>query len=486
MAEHELVHHFSCVLFPFRYAAEQLNTEAFNAPFTRKNGKQAQLWQPDKLQSYHLKENVAAMLGVGEEKGTAGQIWRLNDTLRRELNLPEARDAVNFTYRGCAQSAVLHLEQVRLALFTTGVGFLELTVACDGSAETVQDVNYFLTEVKSEGNRLSFEKRLGKDERVTVEFTLLDVLGKLTESLGAVEDFDTHSGLRYIDNKPLMFSYLLLKKFDGELGKLLFGLRTNFKSSYQVPAEQYDLSLAQGVCHPFDNVYWGASLNAAVCCACMTDNEKTNMFFQNTFPSNLRQTYLLLFLLRQHQRYAIQNFQRQFTTVDQGLDGDAEAVRGAYKKVRDLLDSSVSFKLKCMFRDPSSVEHINDVDHFLAQTLRVCEELTDFEDGVCQLESLASGIRTRIEDREARRSKMTSLRKEWLVCLIAALWGCVTFFEGAWDVLEKITGWEIRFGSWLVLIPTVITLLPLYKLVDEMRSRRKEMKELEKEFGKKK
>jgi len=483
MAEDQVKLHFTAILFPFRFAAEQLTTEAFNAPFIRKNGKETQRWFPDKMQPYHLKENVAAMLGVGEEKGYAGQIWRFNDSLRREMDIPEERTPMSFTYRGAAHPAELRLESVRLALFTTGVGFLEVSVRCEDTAEVIQDVNYFLSEVKSDDNCLRFEKKVGRDEYVTVELTMLELVAKLLAPLGTVEDFDNRHGLHYVDNKPLVFSYVLMEKFDKDFGKLMFGLRTNFKASYQVPEEEYRLEKASGVLHPFENVYWGASLNSVVCCAAMTDNEKTNEFFTKTFPGNLRQTYLTLYLLRQHQRYAIQDLQHRFAGVDRGLDsGKVEAVKSAYGAVQELLNDSVAFKLKCMFRNPSSVEHINRVDGFLAETLDVRGDLKDLEDGVRQLEAVAGEIHGKLKAREERKKKMESLRKEGLVCLLAAIWGCVAFFQETWEVVEKITGWSIHFRSWLVIIPLGIAVFPLIKLVDEMRSRRKELREMEKEF----
>ena len=147
--ENTLTKHFSSIVFPFRYDAAQLETEAFNTAFAGRNGQPMQLWLPDDLQSYHLKENVAAMLGIGAEKGTVGQVWKMNDALRRKLDLPQLTDAVRFAYRsgGKGAEAILCLKEIRLVLFTTGIGFLEVMVTCEGTAELVQDVNYFLCEV---------------------------------------------------------------------------------------------------------------------------------------------------------------------------------------------------------------------------------------------------------------------------------------------------------------------------------------------------
>ena len=147
--ENTLTKHFSSIVFPFRYDAAQLETEAFNTAFAGRNGQPMPLWLPDDLQSYHLKENVAAMLGIGAEKGNIGQVWKMNDALRRKLDLPQLTDAVRFAYRyrGKGAEAILCLKEIRLVLFTTGIGFLEVMVTCEGTAELVQDVNYFLCEV---------------------------------------------------------------------------------------------------------------------------------------------------------------------------------------------------------------------------------------------------------------------------------------------------------------------------------------------------
>ena len=485
MASQQLIRGFTALLFPFRFSVEQLQTEEFNQIHTLKNGQETRLWLPQQLQPYHLKEHVAAMLGT-EGEGTIGRVWTFNDALRRRKSLPDHRTPVRFSCRGRTEPSTVYLDQLRLVLLCTGVGFLELTVEMGcGDALEMQDINYFLSEVKSDSNVLSFERKLGKDDSQTVQFTVLELVEHLLSPLGEVEDFDVRPGLHYVDNKPLVGSYLLLKDPGPDLGRLLFGLRTNFKVSYQPPQESYALTGAAGVLHPFENVYWGASLNGLVCCAVMTGQEKTDAFFTDAFPANFRQTYLLLQLLRQHQRYGIQDLQRQLASVGDGLDtGSTQAVNQAYDRVRRLLHRCVVFKLKCRFRDPSSVEHINAVDDLLVDTLRLRENLRDFEDSVRQLEALAREIKAVLDAREQRRKRLASLRKEGMIYLVTALWGCVVFLQSSWEVVEKITGVDIRFNNLLILIPLVITLLPLYKMADELRRQRRKMKEMEEEIKK--
>lgn len=477
MNEGRLEKNFSYVLFPFRYDEKLLETEGFNLPVSRPKGGAARLWEPDTLKTYHLKEGVARMLGA---PGSAGSMYRLNEALRRELELPESRTELHFSCRGREKPSIIKLQKIALCLFKTGVGFLSLgfEFRTEDPWELL-DINYFLCEVKSRDNRLRYEKRLDREKSLIVEFTLLEKVEKLLAGL-APEDFDAAPGLRYIDSKPLVFSYLLFARFPEDLGKLLFGLRTNFKASYQVPAEEYELPGAQNVLHPFENVYWGASLNGAVCCASLTGCEKTDEFFSSTFPSNLRQSYLPLFFLRQHQRFAVQSFQRRFILADQTLTGERpEEIQAAYKRVRALRERCVSFKLRCMYQDPSSVEHINAYDAFIARTTRVSENFAALEESLSQLDALAQGMRERIKDRQRRRERREGLRKERLLYMVTALWSSIVFLDSAWEIAEHFAGFEIKLPSLWVFLPLGLSLLPVISLAAEMKKKKQELEEID-------
>ncbi len=476
----ELISNFTSVLFPFRYDRTIYGKEEFNRPFSRKNGKEAQLWEPLSLPSYHLKGHIAAMLGNDTADGTVGRVYALNNSLRRELEIPEERNKVDFFFRAQEKPSSLHLEDVRLSLFCTGVGFLELAFRCESKdAEELLDVNYFLCEVKSSENYLQFTQRLGKEESRIVTFPLLDLVKKLTACLGTVYDFDSAQGLRYIDGKPLIFSYLLLDRYPQELGRLLFNLRTNFKASYQVPAEQYDLSRAKGVNHPFENVYWGTSLNGTVCCACLSENEKTNDFFRTVFPNNLRQTYGILFLLRQHQRYAIENYQAQFLRIGDGLqNGSEEDSRCAYDRIRALREDCASFHLKCTYQDPTPVEHINDFDDFLRKNLRVAENLEAFEAGIRRLDSIAGAIKEDLDNAKEEKRKLRELRRERIVYVFTSVWSCILFMDEAWGLAEKFVGQSIGLNSPWVLLPLGLSILPILPLLVSLAKKNKEIRKL--------
>lgn len=476
MEEHTVLQSFTSVLFPFRYHAEQYPDESFNPPVVKRSGKEGRLWLPDPLKSYHLKENVSNYLGLGVLRGSIGQVYCLDDGFRRELDLPGARDELSFHHRGCDDPDVLRLQGVRLYLFTTGVGFLELTMDGLGAdADRINDVNYFLCEVKSDANYFTWQRRLGKDQAETVRFSVLEAVRRLTASLEDVEDFDAAEGLHYVDNKPLLFSYLLFQRFPADLGRKMFNLRTNFKGSYQMPAEQYDLRTAAGVYHPFDNVYWGLSLNAVVCCASLTGDESADTFFRTTFPGNLRQTYLLLDLLRQHQRYAIQDMQRIYIAdCDELTEAKGEAIRAAYDRIHSLQRQAISFRLKCLFRDPTTVEHINDFDAFLARHLHINDSIREFEENVVQLDAAADGLRAKLERQEAAEKKKAERRRERFIYGITAVWSTIVCFNSAWGVAEQLAGRNIWFDSPWVILPFALSALPLTQLIHQQRKTRRE------------
>lgn len=484
MHESKVIQNFTSLFFPFRYNAAAAEEDGFNRPVVKENGKEARLWHPLFLNSYHLKASVAAMLGKAGGEGRIGRIYRLEDGARRSLGIPEARTAASFFCRGRETSCTVHITEVRLILFCTGIGMLEFCFSTESAdAGELLDVNYFLTEVKSEANFLRYEKRLGRNESETVSFRLLDLVKSLTASLGGSEDFDTAPGMHYVDNKPLIFGFLLFDRFPNTLGQLLFNLRTNFKASYHMPDEEYDLRTASGIYHPFQNVYWGTSLNGTVCCAALTGEEKTDLFFRETFAHNLRESYLQLYLLRQHQRYGLQDFQRRFVEADRELDRtDGQGIQQAYAHVRALQDQVVSFRLKCMYQDPTSVEHINNYDRFLVENLRIEQNLSWFGEAVRQLDALAAGIREKIEARAAEKKRLEGLRRERLIYIITALWSCVVFLESAWELAEHLLGRSVWFDSGWILLPAVFTVLPVWGIIIELRKKNRELREEEQEY----
>lgn len=467
---------FSCVVFPFQFDGSRLVDEVFNTPIKKQNGKEDRIWDPDKLRAYHMKENISAMLGLGTLYGNIGQIYTLRDSMRRELGIPDARTNLQFSCRGRDTTLSCKLPHVRLAVFDTGIGFLELTFSdLPDDADAVVDLNYFLCEIKGGGNQLHFTRKLGKDEQEDVTLTLLDMMQKLTASLGDVNDFDTQTGLRYIDNKPLIFSYLLLDQMNDDFGKLLFNLRTNFKSSYQVPQEEYNLQKANGVFHPFDNVWWGTSLNATVCCAALTENEKTNEFFQTTFTSNLRETYLQLFLLRQHQRYCMQKMQKSYAQAGTELLGvRGDNIPNAYKQITNLRKHAIAFKLRCMFSDPTTVEHINEYDRFLQSNLHIPQTMSDFEDSVEQLTRAAASLKERVDKHEQKQRDKQKRKRDNMIFGFTAIWTMLVGFDSAWDIAEKLTRQSIWFDTLWILLPVVLALLPISTAIYDLIKERKE------------
>ena len=233
-------------------------------------------------------------------------------------------------------------------------------------------------------------------------------------------------------------------------------------------------------------MYWGTSLNGTVCCACLTGNPQADDFFQTVFPSNLRHTYSLLFLLRQHQRFALENYQSLFLRVGQGLeDGTAQQKKDAYSRIRGLQDRCDKFHLKCIYQDPSSVEHINDFDHFLRENLRIEENLASFAVSMRRLDSMAQAIKEKIDKLEDARKRLRQLRQERVLSVIAAFWSVFLLLDECWGLAEKLLGREIPVLSFWAVVPVVISAIPALPLVVDQCKKNREIREVREECGEK-
>lgn len=479
MDEHTLADQFTSVFFCFRYDRDAVDCNRLHVPFVKSNGREIELWRPEKLHTYHLKVHASDMLTGEGKDGTVGRLYTLDDGVRRDLDLPDARTQAELLCRSGAR-VPLRLDAVRLALFRTGIGILELSFVCSGGSDAVLEANYFLSEVKSDANRLVFTRRLGKDQSVEKSVRLIELVEKLLAPLGGVQDFDTRDGLRFIDNKPLVFTYLLFDRFPDDLGRTLFGLRTNFKSSYKVPEAELDPDGGRSAYHPFENLYWGFSLNGVACCAALTGDEETDRFFRETFPHNLHCTYKYLYLLRLHQRFMIQDLEDRFSAAGAALSAAADAeVEGVYRAAEALKGEAALFRLQSFFREPASVEHINRFDAALAEDLGIEQSYERLRGSILLLEQLSAAARERIRTREQTVETIRSLKRERIIYLATALWGMVLLFQNACQILDRFTGATIALGDPLILIPAVIAVAPAVKLLFDFRARGAQIRRLE-------
>ncbi len=478
MENHALADQFTSVFFCFRFDRDAIDHAHLHVPFTKKNGKQVEMWKPEKLQPYHLKERVAGMF-AGE--GAVGRIYALEDGVRRDMDIPEVRVQAALCCRSRETEIPVRLQSVRLTLFYTGIGILEFLFTGSGGCDEALDMNYYLSEVKSGANRLRFSQRMGKDETVEKSVRLIDLLEMLLTPLGRTEDFDSRSGMKYIDSKPLVFTYLLFRRFPSDLGRVLFGLRTNFKSSYKVPERELSLDEGFGVYHPFENQYWGFSLNGAACCACLTDDPSTNTFFRETFPYNLRSTYKLLFLLRVHQRFMIQDLEDRFSAAGASLVGAKDSeIDQVYRSAGELRGEAALFRMQCFFQEPASVEHINRFDAALSGSMSIETSYEGLQSSLLLLEQLSETARERIRAREAAMEQVRDLKRERLIFLATALWSMVLLFQSACEIMDRLLGRDLLVTDPLTAVPLVIAVAPAIKMLYDFRRRGKQIRELEK------
>lgn len=119
----------TCLCFCYRFDPRSVDYKHPDILFTKSNGKQTQMWKPEKLHTYHLKRRCADMLSGDEAEGTVGRLYTLDDSLRRDLGLPDVRTQAFLRCRGRRSDLPIRLRQVRQALFYTGIGIVELQLS---------------------------------------------------------------------------------------------------------------------------------------------------------------------------------------------------------------------------------------------------------------------------------------------------------------------------------------------------------------------
>lgn len=216
------------------------------------------------------------------------------------------------------------------------------------------------------------------------------------------------------------------------------------------------------------------------CCAALTGDRSTDTFFRETFPHNLHITYQQLYLLRLHQRFMIQDLEDRFSAAGKALtdakDGDAEAV---YRAAQALKAEAAEFRLRCSFRDPASVEHINRFDAALVGDMQLEKNYEGLKNSLLLLEQLSSSAWDRIRRRAELDEKIRLVKRERIIYLATALWSMVLLFQSACQIMDRLLGRSLRVDEPLVAIPLLIAVVPAVKLLLDFRARGAELRRLQ-------
>ncbi|MCL2861597.1 MAG: hypothetical protein FWE22_04205 [Firmicutes bacterium] len=488
--EPTLVKHFTKFVYPFRFTKND-KASRLNEAITSGKGTEMKLFLSTGIDGSELRGGVSEYYSDKEDECSSriAKCYRLNDQCRRHFNLPQrAIDFLIFTARGDNAQYKIQLTDVRIFLFETGVGFLEVEcVYPEGS--TINDYlecNYFISETKgtkADVNVFSHTRKLDKDTEEVMEFKLKDLLLNVLSYVGDVRHFEGDS-TQFSDKNTVIYSYALLTKepktLPYDLAATLFLARKNFKGSYKFPQREYDIASNRNIFQSFGNSYWATSQCGTINLSHLTDDETTNDFFKTLFPSKLRNAYYHLFLSVLHQKYAMYILSR--IECLEKIEKNYEASKKQLKEVRENQEKAALLKMRAFFKNPSNHEHINKYFELLNVTYEIEEIYKDFCDSIQSAETICD---THVAKIESYENKIAALKKEKISVILTVFTPVVAFitvFRILWEVLESFWSEQLTFADPQIFIMAIVLAFPVMLILLGLVRRMKEIRKLKREI----
>ena len=256
----------------------------------------------------------------------------------------------------------IRIEEIRLSLFATGIGFLELHVFYDGLS---------LTEITDFAYRF---KRVAQGEPVEGELLLLDAAQKLLPP--SVTFF--FEGRADFKKECLCFHRLCITEgteTDESLDRMLCLLRRSYAQWFRLPGDdsEYDMRY-----DPYPNDCWAGSQEGLVNLNLRAGNEEDDWFLDHFKFNHLAVDYHFLYLLLLNQRFSAI---RYITEI-------AECGTDSRRKLEKLNRNIVRLKTVFSFNVISDDQIYQNVYARLYRILDIDRLLADIRDNEEQMEIL--------------------------------------------------------------------------------------------------
>lgn len=327
-------------------------------------------WAKEEFPREELLSHVARYLNPGHGTAPTARLWHITPQALREpeglfhrgqwvLQLPADRPAIDF-----------RLDDVQLALFNTGVGFLTVVARpLRPDLECWNDfIHYFRFIDGQRRVRLDIRRRTGPNESIDifpqlagvgfdadVERTFARIVERLLSFIGEA-DAKGGKGWRevFIAGQTMPYVGLLLEGLEDEaIAEEIYRLQNFFHARQEIYPGPNDLRLDRASLLPYANRQWfffsldGGGFIAA--------NPPSTDFFRETLPDHLRRHYFLLFLIVAHQRYALMRISEDVADQWKLETPNVEAISAtSFERIRNQL---LSFTARGYFSQVMQREH---------------------------------------------------------------------------------------------------------------------------------
>ena len=471
-----IVKQYTKFIFPFQYDRNLVSPQA--AQIENKKGAKFNLFERFSQKCELLRDGLDLLLSENGGTSSIAECYKMNINCRKNFLLPPKKnEMLDFVTRQSDGNALkVAITELKLYFFESQTGFVE--VECEFGTKTLEeyfDLNYFISEPKSDKNYFIFHEKIWNEEQRVNEkkdskFSIAELLEKLLSSVSKEKDAIRFS---YQKAKPIIYSYLLVDEKPEDMNDILQHLGKNYKASYKFD----DSCTSIKMLHPFENSYWVSSLNGVVNLSYLTDDDVTNDFFGNSFYTKTKDTYYFLFLNILHQRYAISYIMGQMGQLDR-LTNDYFVMEEELKLARRYEAEALNLKFRAFFKCPSMVDHINNYYDMIYESFQVGAFYDNFSSDIKNLQNICGKYVDRIKSRDEKLRNRKNAKIEIFISIFGTLVAEVTLFNNSWSLIEKVLGRSVSFWSPVILILLGTLVSPLITIVFNVSKKASEIKQL--------
>lgn len=469
-------------VFPFKYTKGNLDPRQVKC---RGSNGERSVFKEFSVSGNNLRSGLDKLLSVDGASAKIAESYYLDTNSRAYFNLPNRQnDYLDLHFRQADTDEKLRvaITDVCIYLFESGVGVFEFE--CQYASDSIEDynkLNYFIAEPKSSKNYFVSKRKVGFDKETKQEkfeestFTIKEFVNNIINSMRVSEAEDQN--VEFFDIKPVIFSYILLDERPDDFEVFLKYSAKNFKDSYRLSEESYPVNIFS----PFDNSHWAVTMKGVVNASYITNRDDTDHFFNDDFVELTKGIYHTLFLHVIHQKYSTMLMLSNMGELDR-LGMNYEVMKRELIQAQKCRSEAYNLMFRAFFQVPSEQEHINKFYEYLYRNFRVNDLLNNFKNDIANLENLCDTYVKRIKARKDKMKEKRNAFTEIFVAIFGTLVAEITLLDSSWDIIEKLSGRSVQFGSFGVIALIAAMILPIVTIAVDVVKRIKDIRKINKDL----
>ncbi len=304
-------------------------------------------------------------------------------------------------------SLQFRINQVMLALFQTGIGFIWFQPVVDGGFKNVEeaiDFNYHIKEMaRDEKNNYLFKEEVfditgdedisekdiipgGKKYKKNMPFYLGVWIDDIVRSISRnityypSRTMSIDDERRILPDKFVLFQCGIIEQSTDVVQSIVY-LTKGYKSSYQLVED-----IETQIFKPFENVRYYASSEG--CGFFAIGGEKTPDFFRSGL-TKISNDYYMMYLLALYQNYTLLRYS---DLISNKLSSDRYDYKRYSKKLEENLDDITTelnvFLAKSVYSSVSHIQHQNEFFNYVSDRLLIRENIKSVTAGIEALNNI--------------------------------------------------------------------------------------------------